>query len=355
MTKDTAAPLLIRALNREQVERTPVWFMRQAGRHLPEYRELRKQIPSFVRFIRTPKMTTEAALQPLRRYPLDAAILFSDILTIPEALGLGLHFQQDHGPAFERPLDDPADSTRWQWDQLDERLEYVEEATADLHAALQREFPGMPLIGFCGAPWTLLSYMVASQHDRLIEARAWVMRNPQTSQSILLDLAEAAAHLLARQVKAGATAVQVFDTWGGELSAADFRATSLVPLQRLVDTFRKLCGQQHIPVILFSRTSGNYLEALCSTGCDAVSLDWRCDIALAKAQVSGQVALQGNLDPAALLTDEKTIRKAVERILTRYGENRGHIFNLGHGIPPQADPALVSLVARLVSESTIHS
>lgn len=339
----TAESLLVRALHRQEVPRPPVWLMRQAGRHLPEYLQLRERHPDFLAMIQNPQATTEAALQPLRRYPLDAAIVFSDILVLPQALDVGIHFRPDHGPAASSPLDGAGDFDALPLDDPERtagRAGYLPEAVAHLRAGLDAEGrTDTPVIGFVGAPWTLFTYMVRVRRDRQLDARSLAARHPQATARLLEHLARAGGILLAQQAKAGADAVQIFDTWAGELDPQGFRRLALGPCRVLIETYRQQGGEA--PVILFARGCHDKLEALCVSGAEALGLDWRASLAAAAERAHGRVALQGNLDPAVLATDVGCVREAAARMLAE-APRRGYVANLGHGIPPNASPECVA-------------
>ncbi|MBL6749709.1 MAG: uroporphyrinogen decarboxylase [Nevskia sp.] len=339
--------LFLRALRRQPVERTPVWLMRQAGRYLAEYRATRARAGNFLALCKTPELACEVTLQPLDRYDLDAAILFSDILTVPDAMGLGLHFVDNEGPAFHRPLREPADIARLPVPDPETELRYVMDAVRTIRAALAGR---VPLIGFAGSPWTLATYMIEGRGSRdFVHAKRLRYDAPELLEQLIGTLTQATALYLAAQARAGADALMVFDTWGGVLDPDGFRRFSLAPMTALVARLAELAPG--VPVILFSKGCAAHLPALAESGCAALGVDWTVSMAQARAAVAGRVALQGNLDPAALFAAPAAIRAQAARILAEYGRGSGHVFNLGHGIiqgtPPDHVAALVEAVREL--------
>ncbi len=339
--------LFLRALKREPVDRTPVWMMRQAGRYLPEYRASRAKAGDFMSLCRNPELCCEVTMQPLERYGLDAAILFSDILTIPDAMGLGLEFKQGEGPVFERPLRDARAIENLGIPDPETDLRYVMDAVRTIRGALGNR---LPLIGFSGSPWTLATYMVegAGGSDfSLIKRMAY--DSPEMLDTLLAKLSASVSLYLDAQVRAGADVLMIFDTWGGVLAPADYLQFSLEPMARIVEHLKRVAPQ--IPVILFTKNGGQHLEVMAQTGCDALGVDWTIDLATARARVGDRVALQGNLDPTVLLAQPARIEAAVARVLESYGHGNGHIFNLGHGIlqqtPPEHAAAMVEAVRAL--------
>lgn len=337
----------LRALLRQPVERTPVWMMRQAGRYLPEYRAVRERAGSFMRLCTTPELACEVTLQPLRRYRLDAAILFSDILTIPDAMGLGLEFVEGEGPKFRNPVRAAADIRRLGIPDPERDLAYVPEAVR----LIQRSLAGkLPLIGFSGSPWTLATYMVegGGSHE-FRKIKGLLYEAPEVLHELLDKLARAVALYLDAQIAAGVDAVMVFDTWGGVLTTAQYWEFSLryagKVLQRMGQRTRR-----RIPAILFTKGGGQWLEAMAESGYDALGLDWTSDIGEARRRVGGEVALQGNLDPLALYARPEVIRAEVRKILERFGPGTGHVFNLGHGVLPDVDPEHVGAMIEAVHE-----
>ncbi len=337
---------LLRALLREPVDATPVWIMRQAGRYLPEYRATRRRAGSFLNLCKTPELACEVTLQPLARFPLDAAILFSDILTIPDAMGLGLHFVHGEGPSFERPLRDATSIRRLSVPDPEEELGYVMAAVR----LVRRELMGrIPLIGFSGSPWTLAAYMVEGHgSDTFAKVKGLLYDQPEILRQLLNVLSGSVAAYLNAQIDAGAQAVMIFDTWGGVLSPSAYREFSLEPMQRVIEQLTRLSDRRRVPVILFTKGGGAWLEAMAETGCDAVGLDWTVGLDEARRRVGNRVTLQGNLDPCALYSRPDRIKQAVGEILAQFGHGSGHVFNLGHGIHPDVDPAHVGVLVDAV-------
>jgi uroporphyrinogen decarboxylase len=327
---------LLRALLREETDRTPVWIMRQAGRYLPEYRELRAEAGSFMGLATNPELACEVTLQPLRRFELDAAILFSDILTIPDAMGLGLRFEQGEGPKFDRPVRDAKAIDDLPIPDPSDSLAYVMDAVRTIRRALDGD---VPLIGFSGSPWTLATYMVEGGSSRNFgRIKTLLYEDPAAAHRLLDKLARSVTDYLNAQIEAGAQAVQVFDSWGGALAFDAFREFSLRYMQQVVDGLQRERDGRRIPVILFSKGCNTQLEALADTGTDALGLDWTISLDEARRRVGDRVALQGNLDPAVLLAQPDVIRGEVDRVLADFGHGSGHVFNLGHGITPQVPP-----------------
>lgn len=323
----------IRALLRQPVERTPIWVMRQAGRYLPEYREIRQRVPNFMTLCQSPELACEVTLQPLARFDLDAAIIFSDILTIPDAMGLGLHFTPGEGPAFERPVRQAAEIEKLIIPDADVDLGYVMKAIQ----YVKQELAGkIPLIGFSGSPWTLACYMVEGRSNKDFPlAKKMLYQSPDTLHALLNKLAESVIQYLNAQIAAGADAVMIFDTWGGLLSGPDYHQFSLAYMQKIIEGLSKTRDQQTIPSIIFSKNAGQWLESMANIGCQGIGLDWTMDIGQARQRVGDKVALQGNLDPSVMLTDPATIERKALDVLQQFGPHPGHVFNLGHGITPQ--------------------
>lgn len=333
----------LRALARQAVDRTPVWIMRQAGRYLPEYRKIRERAGDFLTLCKTPDLACEVSLQPMRRFDLDAAILFSDILTIPDAMGLGLTIEEGFGPRFERPIASIADIDALPLPDPDFDLRYVIDAVA----LTRRELDGRrPLIGFAGSPWTLATYMVEGQSSRdFAKIKRLAYESPEATHRLLEKLARAVSDYLIAQIHAGVDAVMVFDTWGGTLSTAAYLEFSLEYLRRIVSA---LPGGT--PSIVFTKGGGGWIEAIAEIGCTAVGLDWTIDIGDARQRIGDQVALQGNLDPAVMMASPATIEIEAKRVLDAYGPGNGHVFNLGHGITPAVPPEHVQQLI-----DTVHS
>ncbi len=339
---------LLRALQRQPVDRTPVWMMRQAGRYLPEYRATREKAGSFMDLCRSAELACEVTLQPLARFELDAAILFSDILTIPDAMGLGLYFAEGEGPKFERPLRDAAAIRALRKPDMQHDLGYVMSAVSTIRQALAGR---VPLIGFAGSPWTLATYMIEGASSRdFARAKSLLYDKPETAHALLALLADTVADYLNAQIEAGAQAVQIFDTWGGALSTPAYREFSLAYMARVVEQLKSEHDGRRVPVILFTKGGGPWLELMTETGCDALGLDWTIEAGDARARVGDRVALQGNLDPAVLNASPEAIRAEVARILASYGPGAGHVFNLGHGITPGVPPEHAGAMINAVLE-----
>lgn len=339
---------LIRALLRQPVDRTPVWVMRQAGRYLPEYRETRAKAGDFMTLCSTPELACEVTLQPLRRFDLDAAILFSDILTIPDAMGLGLYFSEGEGPKFETTIDNATDVKNLQIPDPADKLRYVTDAVSLIRKELKGE---VPLIGFAGSPWTLATYMVEGGSSKTFsKIKALLFSDPTSAHLLMSKLADSVASYLNAQIEAGAQAVMVFDSWGGALTTAHYKAFSLAYMQQIVDQLIREKDGKKIPVVLFTKGGGMWLQNIADTGCDAVGLDWSVDINLARQQIGNKVALQGNLDPAIMATSPDVIKQEVGRILAGFGHGEGHVFNLGHGITPNITPDNVGALVDAVHD-----
>ncbi|MBE0376952.1 MULTISPECIES: uroporphyrinogen decarboxylase [Pseudoalteromonas] len=338
----------LRALQKQPVDVTPVWMMRQAGRYLPEYRATRAQAGDFMSLCKNAELACEVTLQPLRRYPLDAAILFSDILTIPDAMGLGLYFETGEGPKFERPISSLADVKKIpKLDPTDE-LGYVMNAVSTIRRELKGE---VPLIGFSGSPWTLATYMVEGGSSKVFgKIKKMAFAEPQTLHLLLDKLADSVIDYLNAQIKAGAQSLMVFDSWGGVLSPRDYNEFSLQYMHKIVDGLIREYDGRKVPVTLFTKNGGQWIEAIAATGCDAVGLDWTINIGDAKRRVGDKVALQGNMDPSMLHGTPERIREEVATILKDFGTGNGHVFNLGHGITPDVDPENAGVFINAVHE-----
>lgn len=327
----------LKALMREPVDVTPVWMMRQAGRYLPEYCATRAQAGDFLSLCKNPELACEVTLQPLRRYALDAAILFSDILTIPDAMGLGLYFETGEGPRFRKTVRTEADIAALPIPDAERDLDYVMAAVKTIRSALAGS---VPLIGFSGSPWTLATYMVEGGSSRdFHNIKRMVYSTPELAHALLGKIAQSVTEYLNAQIRAGAQAVQIFDTWGGVLPGPHYREFSLAYMQRIVSGLIREHEGRKVPVILFTKGGGQWLADIAASGCDAVGLDWTTDIGQARALIGHQVALQGNMDPSFLFAEPAQIRREVARILESYGHGTGHVFNLGHGIDQKANPA----------------
>ena len=340
--------LFLRALLRQPVPRTPLWIMRQAGRYLPEYREVRAQAGDFMSLCSNPELACEVTLQPLRRYRLDAAILFSDILTIPDAMGLGLYFETGEGPRFKTPVQSAADIKKLAVPDLAETLGYVFAAVS----LIRRELDGkVPLIGFAGSPWTVGTYMVEGRSSRdFATIRGLAKDDPETLDLLLETVAKTTTAYLNAQVESGAQALMIFDTWGSALEPEEYRRFSLAPMQRIVDGLIREADGRQVPVILFTKGAGPMLADMVGTGCDALGVDWTTSLADARRYTEDKVALQGNVNPATLRESPEVIREAVADALASYGTGPGHVFNLGHGITPDFDPEHLGVLVDAVHE-----
>jgi uroporphyrinogen decarboxylase len=336
----------LRALLREPVDRTPLWMMRQAGRYLPEYREIRAEAGSFMSLCTNPELACEVTLQPLRRYAMDAAILFSDILTVPDALGLGLYFSEGEGPRFERPISTAAEINALDPARAASELGYVMDAVS----LIRKELKGsIPLIGFAGSPWTLATYMVEGGSSKdFAKVKSLAFNEPELMHQLLSKLATSVAAYLSEQIRSGAQAVQIFDTWGGALSHNAYREFSLRYMTEIIDQLPREADGRRVPVIVFTKGGGQWLEAIADCGADAVGLDWTTDIGAARERVGDRVCLQGNMDPTLLNASPERIREEVAQILTSFGEGSGHVFNLGHGITPGINPDHVAAMVDAV-------
>jgi uroporphyrinogen decarboxylase len=328
--------LLLRALLRQPTPRTPLWMMRQAGRYLPEYRATRAKAGSFLKLCMNPELACEVTLQPLDRYRLDAAILFSDILTVPHAMNVGLSFETGEGPKIARPVRTPADIDQLPIPDPEGELRYVMDAVRTIRRELQGR---VPLIGFAGSPWTVGTYMVEGGGSKNFEhIKGMLYGAPQELHRLLDVITRATIAYLNGQVAAGAQALMVFDTWGGALTPSDYREFSLRYMQRIVDSVTREAEGRRVPVILYTKGGGDWLDDMAATGCDALGVDWMTDLADARRKVQDKVALQGNLDPSVLYAPPTQIREQVGKVLASYGKGPGHVFNLGHGIHPEVKP-----------------
>ncbi len=338
----------LKALLRQPVDKTPVWMMRQAGRYLPEYKATRKQAGSFMDLCKNPQLACEVTIQPLERYELDAAILFSDILTIPDAMGLGLYFAEGEGPKFKHPLRTAADVDKLGVPDPNQELKYVTDAVS----VIRKELNGrVPLIGFSGSPWTLACYMVeGSSTKEFGKVKGMMFDQPQTMHKLLDTLAQSVISYLNAQIEAGAQAVMVFDTWGGVLTPRDYKEFSLRYMQKIVAGINRSHDGQTIPVTLFSKGAGQWLDIMADTGCDALGVDWTMDLSEARKITQDKVALQGNMDPCILYASPDRIKQEVKTVLDSFGEGSGHVFNLGHGIHQHIDPENVKVFIDSVHE-----
>ncbi len=353
MSKELQNDLYLRALMREPVDRTPVWVMRQAGRYLPEYLAVRKQAGDFMTLCSTPELACEVTLQPIDRFNLDAAILFSDILTIPDAMGLGLHFETGEGPKFSNPVRSKADIDKLPQIDAGTELRYVMDAVS----LIRKELNGrIPLIGFSGSPWTLATYMVEGGGTKdFSKVKGLMFSDPAAMHTLLNKNAIAVTEYLNAQVAAGAQALMVFDTWGGVLSPECYRQFSLAYMQQIVDGLTREADGRRVPVVLFTKNGGQWLSDMAQTGCDGLGVDWTMDLSDAKARVAGRTALQGNLDPSALYGSPESIRLEVKKVLDSFGEGPGHVFNLGHGIHQFVNPDHLGVMVEAVREFSSSS
>ncbi len=345
--------LYLRALLRKPTERTPVWVMRQAGRYLPEYLRVRKQAGDFMTLCSTPELACEVTLQPLERFKLDAAILFSDILTIPDAMGLGLHFEAGEGPKFSNPVRSRADVNKLPDIDPGTELRYVMDAVS----LIRKELNGrVPLIGFSGSPWTLATYMVEGGGSKdFSKVKGMMFSDPDTMHALLDKNAKAVTQYLNAQVAAGAQSLMIFDTWGGVLSPACYREFSLRYMAQIVDGLTRTANGQQIPVVLFTKNGGQWLSDMADTGCDGLGVDWTTNLSDARARVNDRVALQGNLDPSTLYASPERIRDEVKKVLQSYGDGPGHVFNLGHGIHQFVNPDHLAVMVDAVHEFSVRS
>ena len=339
---------LLRAIAGEPVDATPVWMMRQAGRYLPEYRRVREQAGSFMALCQDDSLACEVTLQPLERFDLDAAILFSDILTIPDAMDLGLHFVTGEGPRFRKTVTTAEDVAALPELDAERDLGYVMNAVS----TIRRELNGrVPLIGFAGSPWTLATYMVEGGSSKDFRGiKRLMMESPEVLHGLLGKLADAVTDYLNAQIRAGAQVVQIFDTWGGALSPQAYQAFSLDYMQRIIDGLIRENDGRRVPVIIFTKNGGQWLETMAGCGADCLGLDWTTHIGEARGRVGDRVALQGNLDPSTLYAPDSVIRSEVERILGEYGTGSGHVFNLGHGVHLDVDPDKAKVMVDAVHE-----
>ncbi len=339
---------LIRALLRQPVDCTPVWMMRQAGRYLPEYRALRAKAGDFLTMCQTPELACEVTLQPLRRFNLDAAIIFSDILIIPDAMGLDLYFSEGEGPRFHKIINSLTDITALAVADVERELNYTYQAIRLVKQELANK---IPLIGFAGSPWTLATYMIENGSSKEFQKiKTLLYQEPTTLHKLLDKLAAAVTAHLNAQIVAGVDVVMLFDTWGGVLTSKDYQVFSLNYMTQIINGLQRKHNGQQIPVILFTKNGGQWLEAIAQSGCDAIGLDWTLDIGVARQTVGTKVALQGNMDPMVLYASPERIRAEVKTILSAYGKGSGHVFNLGHGITQHTPPENVAVFVDAVHE-----
>ena len=336
----------INALLKKEVTRTPIWVMRQAGRYLPEYRATRKKAGDFLTLCKSSDLACEVTLQPLERFDLDAAILFSDILTIPDAMGLGLHFVEGEGPKFSRPLVSLADIEQLTKPDVSKDLSYVSEAVSVIKKNLRGR---VPLIGFTGSPWTLATYMVEGGSSKnFSKVKGLMYENPKHMHQLLDVLADTVIDYLNSQIEEGADSVMIFDTWGGLLNKASYENFSLRYMSKIVAGINRNYEGKTIPVTLFTKGGSAWLEQIAATGCDAVGIDWTVEIGEAERRVGSKVALQGNLDPSVLYASPEVIKSEAYKILDQFQGSTGHVFNLGHGITPEVDPVSMKVLVDAV-------
>ena len=338
----------LRALQKQPVDRTPIWIMRQAGRYLPEYKATREKAGDFMTLCSTPDLACEVTLQPLDRFDLDAAILFSDILTVPDAMGLGLYFEEGEGPKFKHPIRTEKQIKNLPNPDPEDELKYVMDAVR----TIRRELDGrVPLIGFSGSPWTLATYMIEGGSSKTFsKSKTMLFNEPELAHLLLKKITDSVVSYLNAQVAAGAQALMIFDTWGGSLSPEMYRNFSLHYMKDIVSRITRENDGRKVPVILFTKGGGMWLNDLADSGCDGLGLDWTTDIAQARQQVGDRVALQGNMDPNTLAASPEVIRKEAAKILQSYGSGSGHVFNLGHGITPDINPEHVAVLVDAVHE-----
>ncbi len=337
--------LFLRAIKKEKTERTPIWIMRQAGRYLPEYRAVRAK-SDFLTMCKTPELAAEVTIQPIDIIGVDAAILFSDILVIPEAMGMHLEMNEGKGPVFHHPIRNEEDAK--QLKQIDpyKDLKYV----LDGVSLTKKELNGIvPLIGFAGSPWTLLTYMVEGKGSKnFSEIKKLIYENPKLAHSLLDKIAVSVAEYLSAKIESGVNAVQIFDTWGGILNQSDFKEFSLNYIQKVISLLKK----NDEPVIVFAKGVHYNLEDLANSGANVVGLDWTMNLGEVRKQIGEKVALQGNLDPTILYAPKEKIREEVKKVLASYGNGSGHVFNLGHGILPDVDPENAKALVNFVKEES---
>ncbi|OGO91332.1 MAG: uroporphyrinogen decarboxylase [Coxiella sp. RIFCSPHIGHO2_12_FULL_44_14] len=339
---------IIKALLRQPVDTTPVWMMRQAGRYLPEFRQLRAQVPDFMTFCKTPELACEATLQPLNRFDFDAAIIFSDILTVVDALGLNLEFVPAAGPVVHNPVRSFSALQTLSIERALEKLQYVDEAIRLTSRTLQHR---VPLIGFAGSPWTVACYMIEGQNEHQFQiTRTMLYREPALLHAVLKLLTELTIHYLNAQIAAGAEIIMLFDTWGGLLSSSTYPEFSLYYMKAIGEGIQRTHHAEKIPLIFFTKNAGLWLKSIANAGCDAVGIDWTVDIAKARRMIGATVALQGGLDPMALYGTPQSVRLAVKKILQDFGDSSGHVFNLGHGVDKETPIENVSAMVAAVRE-----
>ncbi|MCF6766499.1 uroporphyrinogen decarboxylase [Thiotrichales bacterium 19S3-7] len=341
---------LVKALRRQPVDKTPIWIMRQAGRYLPEYRQVRATVKDFMSLCKTPELACEVTLQPLRRFDLDAAILFSDILTIPEAMGLNLQFIEGKGPVFDNPIRTENQINQLMHTEVLDALKYVFDAVKLIKQTLAKD---KPLIGFSGSPWTLACYMIEGSGSKQFNViRRFMYENSLSLHKLLEQLSIVTANYLIEQIRSGADVVKIFDTWGGILSAQTYKLYSLDYMRKIIMMVKE--AYPNVPIIVFTKGSGQWLEMIVDSGADGIGIDWQTPMAKAYQMIQQRTAIEGNLDPAVLYADELTIEQEVKRILLEYGDAPGHIFNLGHGIYPDIEPEKVQFLVDCVHRLSVR-
>ena len=339
---------MLDVLNGIPVDRTPIWIMRQAGRYLPEYKKTRAEAGSFLNLCKTPELASEVTIQPIERFNLDAAIIFSDILTIPDAMGLELQFEDNKGPYFNNPIDNLEDIKSLVDKDITHKLDYVAQAITQTKSKLNNE---IPLIGFSGSPWTLSTYMIeGSATKEFRKIRSLVFNNPKMLELLTKKLINSISEYLIMQAKAGADILMLFDSWGGLLDVENYNHFSLNPMKKIINNLRNNNITKKIPIILFTKGGGNWLNNISKSGCDAIGLDWTTDISIARKIVGENICLQGNLDPCALHGTEESLKNAAEKVIDSYGYGDRHIFNLGHGIDQYVNPDNLSILINHVQE-----
>ncbi len=338
----------INALLKKPTSRTPIWVMRQAGRYLPEYRATRKKAGDFLTLCKSPELACEVTMQPIERFDLDAAILFSDILTIPDAMGLGLYFSEGEGPKFSNPLNTLKSIEQLAKPNVGDELAYVSDAVAVIKKSLNGK---IPLIGFTGSPWTLATYMVeGGSNKNFVKVKGLMYENPAHMHQLLDKLADTVIDYLNGQIEAGADSVMIFDTWGGLLNKDSYQEFSLKYMQKIVAGVKHEFNSKTIPITLFTKGGAMWLEQIAASGCDGVALDWTVELGDAQQRIGDKVALQGNLDPCVLYASPERIYAEVKKILAQFKGNTGHVFNLGHGISPNVNPAHMKVLVDCVHE-----